>query len=73
MIDSQYASSTLYVGNTGKLFGVNFADGRIKGYGLTLNGAAKTFFVLCVRGNTSYGINRLVDNGDRPSPTTPPA
>ena len=65
VIDSQYASSTLYVGNTGLLFGVNFADGRIKGYGLTLNGAAKTFFVICVRGNTSYGANSFVANGDQ--------
>jgi len=36
IIDSQYASSTKYVGTSvrgaGKLFGVNFADGRIKGY-----------------------------------------
>ena len=36
IIDSQYASSTLYVSTTAgtSLFGVNFADGRIKGYGL---------------------------------------
>jgi hypothetical protein len=70
IIDSQYASSNLYVGRTfsnegGKLFGVNFADGRIKGYGLTLQGTDKTFFVICVRGNPEYGINHLVDNGDQ--------
>lgn len=70
LIDSQYASSTLYVGPNsasegGKLFGVNFADGRIKGYGLMLNGSAKTFFVQCVRGNPSYGVNQFVDNGDQ--------
>jgi len=65
IIDSQYASSTLYAGGTDKLFGVNFADGRIKGYGLTMpGGAEKTFFVQCVRGNTSYGINSFADNGD---------
>lgn len=69
IIDSQYASSNLYLGPNwggegGKLFGVNFADGRIKGYGLTLAGSEKTFFVQCVRGNTSYGINNLADNGD---------
>jgi hypothetical protein len=69
IIDSQYASSNLYVGPNqgsegGKLFGVNFADGRIKGYGLSLMGSDKTFFVQCVRGNTSYGINNYVDNGD---------
>ncbi|MBX0327818.1 DUF1566 domain-containing protein [Oscillochloris sp. ZM17-4] len=69
IIDSQYASSTLYVANTGNdggstLFGVNFADGRIKGYGLTLAGRDKTFFVQCVRGNTSYGQNAFADNSD---------
>ncbi|NNJ12537.1 DUF1566 domain-containing protein [Chloroflexales bacterium ZM16-3] len=69
IIDSQYASSTLYVANTGNdggstLFGVNFADGRIKGYGLSLFGKDKTFFVQCVRGNTSYGQNSFADNGD---------
>ncbi|HPM82876.1 MAG TPA: DUF1566 domain-containing protein, partial [Candidatus Anammoximicrobium sp.] len=64
IIDSQYASSTLYVGDTSLLFGVNFADGRIKGYGLTLGGADKTFFVQCVRGNTSYGVNNFTANGD---------
>lgn len=69
-IDSQYASSTRYVSTTMNgdetLFGVNFADGRIKGYGLSLpGGTEKTFFVICVRGNTQYGLNHLVDNGDR--------
>jgi hypothetical protein len=90
IIDSQWASSNLYSGQAmnaegGKLFGVNFADGRIKGYGLKMpsrppgggppplkdpgppgpGGGDKTFFVLCVRGNTSYGINQLVDNQDQ--------
>ncbi|MDD5642849.1 MAG: DUF1566 domain-containing protein [Syntrophales bacterium] len=69
LIDSQYASSTMYANQTVdgyfKLFGVNFADGRIKGYDLiTMNGSEKTFFVLCVRGNTNYGLNNLVANGD---------
>ena len=68
VIDSQYASSTLYVGRSysdaGKLFGVNFADGRIKGYGLLNNGVPKTFFVQCVRGNSSYGQNNFLVNGD---------
>ncbi|WKX76873.1 DUF1566 domain-containing protein [Zobellia laminariae] len=35
IIDSQYASSNMYVGGD-LLFGVNFADGRIKGYGLKM-------------------------------------
>jgi hypothetical protein len=69
VIDSQYASSTKYVGKSargfGKLFGVNFADGRIKGYDLQMpGGAEKTFFVLCVRGNPSYGRNDFHDNSD---------
>ncbi len=69
IIDSQYASSTRYVvqdtATGGKIFGVNFADGRIKGYDLvTPDGSGKTFFVICVRGNPDYGVNRFVDNGD---------
>jgi hypothetical protein len=70
VIDSQYASSTRYVGKSprgfGKLFGVNFADGRIKGYDLQMPGGRmeKTFFVLCVRGNPAYGKNDFHDNGD---------
>ena len=71
IIDSQYASGTKYVGpenptEGGKLFGVNFADGRIKGYGLKMqDGSEKTFFVQCVRGNPAYGVNDFVDNGDQ--------
>lgn len=69
IIDAQYASSNLYVGpiqgsEGGKLFGVNFADGRIKGYGLRLGGADKTFFVQCVRGNPAYGVSIYLDHGD---------
>jgi len=69
VIDSQYASSTQYVGKSfqghGKLFGVNFADGRIKGYDLFMaGGMEKTFFVQCVRGNASYGRNEFQDHGD---------
>jgi len=69
IIDSQYASSTLYVGTTMNgdetMFGVNFADGRIKGYptgpmpGQT---EGKLFYVQYVRGNTDYGTNQLIDN-----------
>ncbi len=63
-IDSQYASGTLYVSGD-LLFGVNFADGRIKGYGLLgADGNDKTFLLLCVRGNPAYGVNDFVDNGD---------
>ncbi len=66
-IDSQYGSANLYVGSNENslLFGVNFADGRIKGYGLTgFDGDDKTFLVLLVRGNPDYGINNFQDNGD---------
>jgi hypothetical protein len=68
IIDAQYASSTRYVSTTmngdATLFGVNFADGRIKGYGLTMpgSGAAKTFYTVCVRGNSRYGQNSFVAN-----------
>jgi len=68
IIDAQYASTNKYVSTTMNgdetLFGVNFADGRIKGYGMTLFGNAKTFFVIYVRGNTAYGQNNFVDNSD---------
>ena len=70
VIDSQYASGTKYVGQGAhgfdKLFGVNFADGRIKGYDLFLPGGRqeKTFFVLCVRGNPGYGTNDFHDHLD---------
>ncbi|WPJ96437.1 DUF1566 domain-containing protein [Coraliomargarita algicola] len=69
IIDSQFASSTLYVSTTMKGaktdFGVNFADGRIKGYGLLdPRGREKTFYVLYVRGNPNYGINHFSDNLD---------
>jgi hypothetical protein len=68
IIDSQYWSSNEYVTTTMNgdhtVFGVNFADGRIKGYGTSLHGREKTSFVICVRGNTDYGINQFVDNDD---------
>lgn len=65
-IDSQYASSTVYVSTEAGelLFGVNFADGRIKGYGVQMGSSFKTFLLLCVRGNDAYGINSFTDNGD---------
>lgn len=64
-IDSQWATSTLYVANSNKMFGVNFADGRIKAYGTSMPGRPdKPFFVICVRGNPNYGKNDFRDNGD---------
>ncbi|MEE4260096.1 MAG: DUF1566 domain-containing protein [Bacteroidales bacterium] len=71
LIDAQMASSTLYVGTTMNgdetVFGVNFADGRIKGYGTgPLPGQTedKQFYVMYVRGNADYGINDFEDNWD---------
>lgn len=67
IIDSQWATSTKYVSTTMNgnetMFGVNFADGRIKGYGTgAMRGSEKTFFVIYVRGNTVYGENAFTDN-----------
>ena len=64
LIDSQWATTTMSVspvmGESNALFGVNFADGRIKGYPT----GGKTFYVRCVRGNTAYGTNRFERHGD---------
>lgn len=64
LIDAQYWSSTEYVGLTmhgnATVFGVNFADGRIKGYPRDF----ARHFVRYVRGNPEYGKNKFVDNGD---------
>ena len=68
IIDAQYWSSTAYVGttmnNAATAFGVNFADGRIKGYPLLSPHGEPTHFVRYVRGNPDYGKNNFVDNGD---------
>jgi len=68
VIDSQFATSSKYVSTTMNgdetMFGVNFADGRIKGYGLTMRGQDKTFYVLYVRGNLDYGKNNFTANDD---------
>ncbi|MDM8520205.1 DUF1566 domain-containing protein [Anaerolineales bacterium HSG6] len=69
-IDAQYWSSTEYVGTTfhgdATVFGMNFADGRIKGYPRDKGpgGSPMTEFVRYVRGNPDYGINQFVDNGN---------
>lgn len=69
-IDAQTWSCTIYVGKTMRdnetIFGVNFIDGRIKGYpkyNNRTNSDNKMCFRL-VRGNTSYGENDFVDNND---------
>ncbi|CAA6690288.1 MULTISPECIES: DUF1566 domain-containing protein [unclassified Lentimonas] len=70
IIDSQFATSTKYVSTTMRgaetMFGVNFADGRIKGYGIEdpRGRGEKTFYVLYVRNNPDYGVNQFKDNGD---------
>ncbi len=68
-IDAQYCSSTRYVGTTmggaDTVFGVNFADGRIKGYPTVRpRRGAKTFHVRYVRGGSGYGVNDFQDHGD---------
>ena len=69
-IDAQTWSSTEYVGRTMRndetIFGVNFVDGRIKGYpkyNPRTSAENKMHFRL-VRGNTEYGKNNFIDNKD---------
>ncbi len=71
IIDAQMVTSTLYVGTTmggaETMFGVNFADGRIKGYPtgpMPGNTEDKQFYVYYVRGNLDYGINDLEYNAN---------
>ena len=72
IIDAQYWSSTAYVSTTMRgdstAFGVNFADGRIKGYPAEPVGPPgdqhnMVSYVKFVRGNPDYGINEFVDSG----------
>lgn len=69
-IDAQTWSSTEYVGRTMRnnetVFGVNFVDGRIKGYPKfnPRKGEANKMYFRMVRGNEDYGKNNFVDNGD---------
>lgn len=70
-IDAQTWTSTEYVGftmnNDATVFGVNFIDGRIKGYPKyqpPQGTIPMTMYFRMVRENTSYGINDFVDNGD---------
>ena len=69
IIDSQDWSATQYVGKTmtgnPTVFGVNFADGRIKGYPKSLPGGRNgMMYVRYVRGNPAYGRNDFRDNKD---------
>lgn len=69
-IDAQTWSCTKYVGLTmngdSTLFGVNFIDGRIKGYPMIkkATGMPNRMYFRLVRGNPNYGKNNFVDNGD---------
>lgn len=67
-IDAQYVSSTVYLGQTmGRdkaFFGVNFADGRIKGYPQDGGPGRRVWYARYVRGNPAYGHNDFHDNGD---------
>ena len=67
-IDVQCWTTAEYIGTTmggnPTVFGVNFADGRIKGYPkVSLRGVNK-LVVRYVRGNPEYGKNKFRDNGD---------
>jgi len=69
-IDAQTWSSTYYTSLTmasdTTIFGVNFIDGRIKGYPkyLKSTGEANAMYFRFVRGNPDYGKNAFYDNGD---------
>ncbi len=69
-IDAQTWSCTQYVGiiMTGDtaVFGYNFVDGRLKAYPKykPQNNIPNTMYFRMVRGNTVYGLNNFVDNGD---------
>lgn len=71
IIDGNFVSSTKVVSKTcgesvDAVFGVNFADGRIKGYPIVFPGKLTTnhFYFRYVRGNTNYGINNFANNGN---------
>jgi hypothetical protein len=71
IIDGNFVSSTKVVSKTcgesvDAVFGVNFADGRIKGYPIVFPGKLTTnlFYFRYVRGNTNYGKNNFANNGN---------
>ena len=69
-IDAQTWSATHYKGLTMKadttIFGVNFIDGRIKGYPKyhPRDGSQNKMYFRMVRGNMNYGMNHFRDNGN---------
>ncbi len=72
VIDAQDWSATKYKGLTmladSTVFGVNFVDGRIKGYPQYQPGTGNTvkyrLYIRFVRGSATYGINNFHDNSD---------
>ncbi|QQE13773.1 DUF1566 domain-containing protein [Planctomycetota bacterium] len=69
IIDAQYWTSTIYTSTTMNgnktAFGVNFADGRIKGYPTsTRRNRTQQRFVRYVRLNPDYGKNDFIDNSN---------
>ena len=69
IIDAQFWSNNSYVGlvfdTQSAAFGLNLADGRIKGYPSSSMGlVVKKNYAYFVRGNTSYGENNFISNGD---------
>jgi len=71
LIDAHIVTSTFYSGKVYKylqtMFGVNFADGRIKGYptAIGMNGiTTPRFYIYYVRGSKNYGVNNFKDNKD---------
>ncbi len=66
-IDAQYVTSTVYTSTTMNgnptFFGVNFADGRIKGYP-QVRPEGVPYYARFVRGGSNYGENNFTDNGD---------
>lgn len=68
-IDAQYWTKTKYVSTTMNgnetFFGVNFADGRIKGYPIHgMNNHGGKYYLRLVRGNNKYGINSFEDRNN---------
>ena len=69
-IDAQTWTATQYVGRTMRndetVFGVNFVDGRIKGYPKYAPHTRQPnqMYFRFVRGNSTYGTNNFVDNAD---------
>lgn len=72
LIDAQTWSATQYKSTTmngdSTVFGVNFIDGRIKGYPKYQPGSGntipKTMYFRMVRGNSNYGTNNFMDNAN---------